>query len=63
MTRKIECPVCEEKIEVEDYMDEGDVVECPECYAELEIISLRPLQVREHQEEVEFDDRESDNDW
>jgi alpha-aminoadipate carrier protein LysW len=45
------CPDCYSDIVVEDEVYEGDLVNCANCGAELEIISLHPVQVRELKEE------------
>ena len=46
------CPVCEAKIELEN-VEEGEIVECEECSAELEVISLDPPTLGEAPEEEE----------
>ena len=40
------CPVCDsEDLEVDEFeVDEGDVVNCPDCGASLTIMSLTPLE-------------------
>lgn len=53
MTKVVKCPDCaklrddsaEEVIIIPDDASVGDIVECQICGAELEIISLDPLQV------------------
>ena len=40
------CPECETPLSIDaDLVDEGEVVSCEECGADLEITSLEPLQV------------------
>jgi alpha-aminoadipate carrier protein LysW len=40
------CPECESLVEVDpDIAEEGDTIECDECGAELEIVSLEPVKV------------------
>jgi alpha-aminoadipate carrier protein LysW len=40
------CPECESVVVVDPaVVEEGDTVECEECGAELEIVSLEPLKV------------------
>ncbi len=46
------CPVCEADLEF-DGVEEGEIVVCDECSAELEIISLEPPQLAEAPEEEE----------
>jgi len=41
------CPECESAVVVDaDLVEEGDTVECEECGAELEVITLEPLKIR-----------------
>lgn len=44
------CPDCHSDIVVEDALYEGDLVNCANCGAELEIISLHPVQLKEMEE-------------
>jgi len=41
------CPACHSDVVVEDGLYEGDLVDCANCGAELEIISLHPIQLSE----------------
>ena len=47
------CPNCNSDIIIEDELYEGDLVDCSNCAAELEIISLHPLQLSEVKDEPE----------
>ena len=40
------CPSCNSDVVIEDGYSQGDLVNCPNCGQELEIISLQPLQVK-----------------
>ena len=40
------CPECEAALDVEDDVDEGQRLDCPECGAELEVVSTNPLEIR-----------------
>lgn len=40
------CPECEAVLDVEDDVDEGQRLDCPECGAELEVVSTNPLEIR-----------------
>ncbi len=66
------CPVCDAPLDVEeDELDEGDLITCEECGAELRVLGLDPLElepVEEEEEEDEEDfgmdeDEEEDDDW
>jgi alpha-aminoadipate carrier protein LysW len=40
------CPECEADIEIDEYdVDKGEVISCPECGVELEVVGLSPLQL------------------
>ena len=40
------CPECETAIDVEDdEIEEGQMLDCPECGAELEVVNTNPLQL------------------
>jgi alpha-aminoadipate carrier protein LysW len=58
------CPECDTNLDLEeDEMDEGDVVSCPECGTEYEIITISPIELKpvegegyEEEEEEEAED-------
>ncbi len=40
------CPECDATIDIEeDQLEEGQTVECPECGAELEVVSTEPVEL------------------
>jgi alpha-aminoadipate/glutamate carrier protein LysW len=40
------CPDCEAEIEIDEYdVDKGEIISCPECGVELEVVGLSPLQL------------------
>lgn len=48
------CPECEALLDVdEDEVEEGDVINCPECGLELEIVNMNPIEVEMVEEEEE----------
>lgn len=52
------CPECATKIDVQDEMEEGQTLDCPECGAELEVVSTNPVELhvvgtKEEEEEEE----------
>lgn len=63
------CPECEAPIE-EEFEDVGEVISCPECGVELEVISIDPVEFDlapiddeeddEEEDEFRFDDTEED---
>ena len=45
MTKITECPDCNEPIIIPDDSETGEIVECQNCGAGMEILSINPLQV------------------
>lgn len=44
---KVTCPECDNEIVIDSEIAEiGDIIECPVCGANLEIVSLDPVQVQ-----------------
>ncbi len=55
------CPECEAAIDVdEDEIEEGQTLDCPECGAELEVVSTNPVELNPVLDE---DDNEDEEDW
>jgi len=56
------CPECDAMIDIEeDQLEEGQTIECPECGAELEVVSTEPVELdilRSGEEEDDDDDKE-----
>lgn len=46
------CPECDADIELDDVL-EGEIVDCPECGVELEVVSTNPLRLELAPEEEE----------
>jgi alpha-aminoadipate carrier protein LysW len=73
----VNCPNCESAIDVEeDELDEGDVLTCEECGANLNVVSVEPLELEsadeddEDDEDFDYDEdeeeeeeEEEDEDW
>lgn len=65
------CPACDaDDLEVDEFdVEEGDIVNCPECGASLVVNSLSPLEFEtsdeddDDEEEDEEDDDEEDDDF
>jgi alpha-aminoadipate/glutamate carrier protein LysW len=55
------CPECEGVIDVEDEeVEEGQTLDCPECGAELEVVSINPVELNLVADE---DSDEEEEDW
>jgi alpha-aminoadipate/glutamate carrier protein LysW len=40
------CPDCEADIEIDEYdVDKGEIISCPECGIDLEVVGLSPLEL------------------
>ncbi len=54
-----QCPECEAAIDLEeDEVEEGQIVDCPECGVELEVVSIDPLELNAIAEDEEEDEDE-----
>lgn len=51
MPKQVTCPDCGEAVSVGEEKKVGDVIECPVCGAEMEIVNLEPLEVSLIEEE------------
>lgn len=43
MSQQAECPECAAEVSLADDVMEGEIVQCAECGAELEVVNLNPL--------------------
>ncbi len=39
------CPECEAKIDVDEEVEEGQKLDCPDCGAELEVVNTNPVEL------------------
>lgn len=54
------CPECETNLDVdEEDVDEGEIVSCPECGSDFEVITVNPIELKPVEEE-EVDDEEEE---
>lgn len=54
------CPECESNLDVEEEeVDEGEIISCPECGTDFEVITVNPLELKAVDEE-EYDEEEAD---
>ena len=53
------CPECESDLDIEeDEVDEGEVVSCPECGINFEVVGVEPLELARVEEEEEEEEGE-----
>lgn len=60
------CPECESNLDFEeDEVDEGEVVSCPECGTDFEVITINPIELKpvEEEEEDEEEEKAEDGDY
>jgi alpha-aminoadipate carrier protein LysW len=53
MNKKAECPVCAAEVLLMADVVEGELILCPECGAELEVINVDPPELEEAPQEEE----------
>ncbi len=55
----VRCPDCAAAIDLdEDEVEEGEIMSCPECESELEVVSTHPVQLNSLSEDDEDEDEE-----
>jgi alpha-aminoadipate/glutamate carrier protein LysW len=55
------CPECENNLDIEeDDVDEGEVISCPECGTDFEVVTTTPLELKAVEEGYEEDDEEEE---
>ena len=53
------CPECEGDLDIEeDEVDEGEVVSCPECGTDFEVVGVEPLELTRVEDEDEDEEDE-----
>jgi alpha-aminoadipate carrier protein LysW len=59
----VHCPECESNLDLdEEEVDEGEVISCPECGTDFEVITASPLELKAVDEaEYEEDDEEEES--
>ena len=57
----VNCPLCDAAIDVEEEeLDEGDIIKCEECSAELRVVGVGPLEIEAADEDDEADKDEEE---
>jgi alpha-aminoadipate/glutamate carrier protein LysW len=52
------CPECHTAIDIEEDVEEGQTMDCPECGTELQVLSTNPLEL-----EVVANEEEGEEAW
>jgi len=59
----VTCPECDAKIDLdEEELDEGDLITCDECGAELRVLGLDPLELESTEDDEEEEEEDLDAD-
>ena len=53
MSKQAICPVCDAMIELDDNVELNELIVCPDCGSELEVINLDPPELEEAPQEEE----------
>jgi len=57
----IMCPECEGDLDIEEEeVDEGEVVSCPECGTDFEVVGIEPLELARVEDEEDEEDEEEE---
>jgi alpha-aminoadipate carrier protein LysW len=57
----VRCPDCSASIDLdEDEVEEGEILSCPECEVELEVVSKSPVQLNSLSEDDDGDEEEEE---
>lgn len=54
------CPECDEEVYVDADSEQGDVVACDECGADLEVVGLDPIELDLYEGGDDYDDDEEE---
>lgn len=55
------CPECGGLLDLEvDEVEEGEIISCPDCGTELEVVNLHPLELDALEEEEEEEEKEEE---
>lgn len=62
------CPECDTKLDLEeDDVEEGEVISCPECGIDIEVVTTNPLELKAveegYVEEEEEEEESEDGDY
>ena len=57
------CPECESNLDIEeDEVDEGEIVSCPECGTDFEVVTVNPLELNRIADEEDEEEEEAADD-
>jgi alpha-aminoadipate/glutamate carrier protein LysW len=57
------CPECESDLDIDqDEVDEGEVISCPECGTDFEVVTANPLELKPiEDDDLDEDEEESED--
>ena len=53
------CPECRTAIDIEDDVEEGQTIDCPECGTELQVVNTDPVELEEAASDEEEEEEEA----
>ncbi len=53
MANSVNCPICDADVPLDSTVELNELLTCPDCGSELEVVNLNPLQVEEAPQEEE----------
>ena len=53
------CPECRSAIDMDDEVEEGQTVDCPECGVELQVVNIDPVELEPLSSEEEEEEEEA----
>jgi alpha-aminoadipate carrier protein LysW len=57
------CPECDTNLDIEeDEVDEGEIISCPECGTDFEVVTANPLELKAVEEGYEEEEEEEESD-
>ena len=57
----VHCPECETNLDLdEDGVEEGEVVSCPECGSDFEVITVNPIELKPVEAEYEEEEAQEE---
>jgi lysine biosynthesis protein LysW len=57
----VKCPLCHTYLEDEDGLSLGEIIYCPKCFKDFEVVKLKPVRLQKIK--AWAPDNEEDEDW
>jgi lysine biosynthesis protein LysW len=63
LTKNIKCPSCSKKVELESSLEAGEVISCPHCNIDHEVVQLDPPRLQKADDEEDDFAYDEDDDF